>query len=123
MRFFRTRHEGRGLALLALAALLVSSFGHFHRDVLTAGATALECRVFFKPSHDESCPPVHPAHSECAICFTVALAGSGVIPQAPTFAPPAPVEPSPLIGREAPSLHDIATASFDARGPPSSLPA
>lgn len=118
MRLFRTRHEGRGLALLALATLLVSSFGHFHRDFPTSGVAALECRVFFKPNPEQHCPPAHHNNSDCAVCLTLGLAGSGVIPQAPSVVPPPHGEPNLRIGRDTPSVHDIATASFDARGPP-----
>lgn len=122
MRFFRRRPGFGGLALIALAAQFLLSFGHTH----TAGAAprwvkaSIACRSFLPPSLDKPCPPRHSNEHDCPICWTTGIAGSVVLHQ-----PPALVLPSSrgeLLKLKPVTVTRFAeTASaFDARGPPPS---
>ena len=123
MRHFRRRADIGYLALVALATQLFLSFGHTHAPRVPDASLALACRTFFKPAADENCPPLKTPRDDCAVCWTVALAGTLVLPE-----PPALVLPAPEIESWAPQLRPaqvatIRAAAFDARGPPLSIAA
>jgi len=122
MRHFRRRAEFGYLALVALATQLVLSFGHTHAPRAPDANLALACRTFFNPAADHNCPPLK-THDDCALCWTVAAAGTLVLPELPALAPPS-IEGGVLLAQldQAPLLA-IPTAAFDARGPPSSVAA
>ncbi|MGO4711109.1 DUF2946 family protein [Bradyrhizobium sp. 2TAF24] len=110
------------LALLALAIQLVLSFGHFHADGLahatpltaTSGQTAASIPAGPASNRD------NPAADACAICATVAMAGTVL-----AATPPAPALPVAFIVAPAPRARDIdlaraSGAAFRSRAPPRS---
>jgi hypothetical protein len=123
MRYFRRRADLGYLALVALATQLVLSFGHTHAPRAPDANLALACRTFFTPAADQNCPPLKKHGDECAVCWTIAAAGTLVLPEPPALDLPslegdiwkAHVHRAPLPA--------IPTASFDARGPPLSIAA
>jgi hypothetical protein len=122
MRHFR-RHTHFGyLALVALAAQLLLSFGHTHAPRAPDTNLALACRTFFEPAADQNCPPLK-KHDDCALCWTVAAAGALVLPAPPTLVLPAPASASWLLQVRPAQVATVPTAAFDARGPPSSVAA
>lgn len=122
MRFFRRRTEFVMLALVALAAQILLSFGHSHSGhaaYRTAqDSAALQCRTFLPPSADQPCAPRHDDGRDCAICWTLAVAGAAVL-----GAPPALAVPVLGGGTPPPQLADLrlarlSAAAFQARAPP-----
>ena len=112
------RRIGAWAALFAFAIQLVLSFGHVHLDKLTVSSpAAANVQV---ASRDGGAPqPKHTgANDFCAICATIALVTSSVLPEAARLSPPLSVPSSRatefLIARSAFDLH----ASFQARAPP-----
>ena len=121
MRWIRThRRLGSRLALFALAVQLIVSFGHVHLDKFTSHAAAGVAQLQ-AASRDQA--PVAPdrhggAVDFCAICATIALVASSVLPEAARLAPPIPVASTRLVEFiAAPPAFDLHT-SFQARGPP-----
>ena len=125
MRLFRRHTEFRGLALFALALQLVLSFGHSHADGAGSPArfastsVALACRTITRPAPEQNCPERNPVDAACAVCWTIAHAGSVVLAEPPAVPAPAPAAAGPIIDRTTAAVDEIATASFEARGPPS----
>ena len=95
MRWFRT-HIGLGsrLALFALAVQLVLSFGHIHIGKIAPSSSPTS--VAFAQAPDRSGAPNPNPHSGaddfCAICATVSLVASSVLPTASSVLPPAATE-------------------------------
>lgn len=91
MRWFRT-HIGLGsrLALFALAVQLVLSFGHIHLDKLTTSAPTAGGVSLQQSANRDRAPPVHHdgASDVCAICATIALVASSVVPEGAKLTPP-----------------------------------
>jgi hypothetical protein len=130
MRFFRRRSSPGLAALLAVAmqAALILAQSHVHSHVhagagVTAGApawasgvVAVACRAIVRPGCKPAVP--HDHRNECPMCWSVAAAGTGVLPAAPAVALDAPrfSVPSPL--RIAETLPDRTTVNFQARAPP-----
>jgi hypothetical protein len=124
MQFFRRRPKLGWVALLALAMQLGASFGHIHAGPVRASraghdATALACRTFFRPAPDQPCPPSHSDDKGCPICWTMILAGSLVVHDAPTLVLPAFSAESPQPAPARTLAPSVATAAFQARAPPS----
>jgi hypothetical protein len=115
MQALRRQIFGR-LALFALATQLVLSFGHVHLHATHAPAASSPA------AGDAKAPAPCPAHDDdeqhCSICWTIAIAGSGVLsapsvldaPRVPATAPRPPI----AVGQ----LGDNGTVKFQARGPP-----
>ena len=117
MRFFRREQRFAWLALFALAAQLVLSFGHIHVHAQQAAHAAAPGSCIAGahaqcPSHDDD------DETRCSTCWTIAIAGSLVIPAPAALVIPAAaaetVEPLPSIGTHA----DSQTVYFLARAPP-----
>jgi hypothetical protein len=77
--------RGAGVALLALALQLVLSFGHVHLDGL-AGSGPAQAGISVSATANDAGTPSdtghHPgANDFCAICATISLAGSLLLPQ------------------------------------------
>jgi len=121
MHFFRHRPRLGCLALLALAMQLVGSFGHFHAPRAGHEAAALTCRTFFRPAPEQPCTPSLPDDKCCVICWTIMLAGSLVVHEAPALALPALAAGSVLPDCARRLAARVPTAAFQARGPPSSF--
>jgi len=73
------------VALFALALQLALSFGHVHLDGLT-GPSAAQAGILASQAGSHSGAPAdsghHPGlHDYCAICATISLAGSLLLPQ------------------------------------------
>jgi hypothetical protein len=115
------------LAFAALAVHLVMTFGHVHAEWLStpsAATTAIVATGLHGPDAAGAGAPTQPyrapvAHSFCAVCASISLLGSLVLPVAQRLAPP------PVIVRihEA-SLTDAVTpgelrSSYQSRAPPS----
>jgi hypothetical protein len=90
MRWFRQNIRwGVRLALFTLAVHLALSFGHVHADALpyqsaAASAATMDSHSDVAPSPDR---PTHPynnstAHDFCALCASIGLLGSLVLPDA-----------------------------------------
>lgn len=116
MRFFRREQRFAWLALSALAAQLVLSFGHIHVHAQQAAHAAAPGSCIAGahaqcPSHDDD-------ETRCSTCWTIAIAGSLVIPAPAALVIPAAaaetVEPQPSTGTHA----DNQTVHFLARTPP-----
>jgi hypothetical protein len=120
MRFFRREQRFAWLALFALAAQLVLSFGHIHVHAQQAAHAAAPGSCIAGahaqcPSHDDD-------ETRCSTCWTIAIAGSLVIPAPAALVIPAAaaetVEPQPSTGTHA----DSQTVHFLARAPPRAGP-
>lgn len=123
MRHLRRSSSLGYLALVALAAQLVVSFGHIHAPRTPDANLALACRTFFAPAAGENCPPLKSPRDDCAVCWTVALAGALVLPDPPALVLPAPEIESRLAHHRSAHVAVLRTAAFDARGPPLSAAA
>lgn len=127
MRWFRSHIRlGRRLALLALAAQLVLTFGHVHLDGLvtasaksTASAAAKQVGAALSNPADPSRKSNGSADFDCPICALIQLASSS----APALAPILPVPAKFVVVRpelpDDPAAAPAAHFSFQARGPPS----
>jgi len=123
MTWVRSRaRQGAVLALLALAIQLVLSFGHVHADGL-AHATPLtvasgKVGVSFPagPSSDRD----NPAVDACAICATVAMAGTVLAATPPALVLPVAFIVAPATHPHAVDLAQPSRAAFRSRAPPRS---
>jgi len=119
MRWFRT-HIGLGsrLALFALAVQVVLSFGHVHVGKLAAakGAIAL---AQAPDRHGGPTPKPHTGVDEfCAICATVSLLASSVLPTASSLLPPVATEHRWLTQFADARISSSPFVPFQARAPP-----
>src|ERR1700730_7441931 len=92
MRPFRRHLRLAWLALFALTAQLVRSFGHGH-DALTRRHEAERGSLGLCPSTAlEPCSPSNQSDHDdfCAVCWTLGIAGSLILPT--SIALPAPTE-------------------------------
>jgi hypothetical protein len=83
MRWFRS-HLGFGsrLALFALAVQLVLSFGHVHLDKSLGSSAPVRVAVQAASHHGGPSPAGHvDADDYCAICATVSLVATSVLPE------------------------------------------
>jgi hypothetical protein len=130
MRFFRRRSSPGLVALLAVAmqAGLILAQTHVHSHVhagagVNAGAkawaqgvAAFACRAVVHPGCKPAVPNDH--RNECPMCWSVAMAGTGVLPAATAVALDAPPFSMPAPPRVAHALPEVTTANFQARAPP-----
>jgi hypothetical protein len=120
--------SGAWLAIVALAAQLVATFGHVHAEWFSTpslAGTAIATAGLHVSDHSDGVgtppqpyrPPV--AHKFCAVCVSASLMGALVLPVAQSLAPP------PIIVRICElKLTGAATpgaprSSFQPRAPPS----
>jgi hypothetical protein len=106
------------LALLALVAQLVVSFGHVHAPRASHVVSPVACRTLVQPPAERQCPPINGDTNDCAICWTISLAGSLVLPQPPEVALPVVARGTTLPDCACALVLEIRAAAFDARGPP-----
>ena len=123
MRFLRRRSEFVVLAMLALAAQILLSFGHSHAGHAGDRIAASQCRAFLPPAAEQPCVPHHDDDNGCAICWMMGVAGAAVLGAPPAIPVPMLVGGSLSLARQDLSLPSDAAAAFQARGPPLSLPA
>jgi hypothetical protein len=121
MRWFR-RHIGLGsrLALFALAVQLVLSFGHVH--VVKLAPASSQAGISLAQVPDQGGAPTRDRHTGandfCAICATVSLVASSVLPTASSVLPPvwrAHRWPSDVVDTQ---ISFDPFVSFQARAPP-----
>lgn len=120
MRWFRTHIDlGSRLALFALAIQLVLSFGHVHLDKRALSSPTISDLQQAANRDGAPGPDRHTgANDFCAVCATIALVASTVVPAGVQLVPP--------ITSHRAWLSDIATAPpafnahlpFQARAPP-----
>jgi hypothetical protein len=122
MRWVR-RHERLGgwLALFALALQLTLSFGHVHLDKGAPLSSAAALAISSSQDGGNTSPDPHrrtAGHDFCAICATIGLASTSLLPETAALVPPTAHHYRWLrdyaIGRHASEPH----FSFQARGPP-----
>ena len=79
MRFFRQHRGSAWLAIFALSAQLALSFGHVHLHATKHGINAASlgaCGI----KTGSPCPAQRGDDALCAICWTISIAGAGVVP-------------------------------------------
>lgn len=112
------------LALFALAAQLVLSFGHFHADGL-AQASTLTTQATASRHDPAPHSPSHQHHdglaaNHCGVCASIVLSGTLAAAAAPTL----PVPPAFATRVETTvadfALPDLTRAAFRSRAPPRS---
>src|ERR1700730_3593253 len=95
MRWFRLHTRPTAcLAFFALALQLILSFGHAHGDKLRLSSAEAKSAVFTNVKSGSADTPSGPARQDnddfCAICASVTLAGSLILPALPAaILPPA----------------------------------
>ena len=120
MRFFRRRSEFAVLALVALVAQMLLSFGHTHARLALDSDAPISCRTVVPASADQACPQRHDDSKDCTICWSMAIASASVLGTAPVLAVPADLASSMPALRESIDVLGTVTASFQPRGPPAS---
>jgi hypothetical protein len=120
MSWVRThRRFGGTLALLALALQLVLSFGHIHmRDFAgIPGPAVAQAQV--TAAHGPAGDAADQLHDiYCAVCATVALSGTLVLPALPALLPPSSSTDVSHWNRLADRRDRFDHALFSARAPP-----
>jgi len=121
MRWFRT-HIGLGsrLALFALTVQLVLSFGHVHVGKIASVSSHGATTVAQAPDTDGGpVPKPHTgANDFCAICATVSLIASSVLPTASSLLPPVAAEHRWLTEFANARISSDSFVLFQARAPP-----
>ena len=124
MRFFRRRSEFAVLALVALAAQMLMSFGHTHARQPIGPDTAIACRTFIPPAANQPCAPSHRDDGkDCSICWSMGVASAAVLGSAPALDLPADMSCATPSVRAPLDVPTTITASFQPRGPPAPTPA
>ncbi len=129
MRWFRSQKLAVTLvALFALASQFAHTFGHVHLERFADSALTISGKAAIpaaaKPALDQ--PPSQDRHSPirlvdsfCAICASISLAGTALIPPSPAVV----VRESSATALQWRYLATVAASAgqfhFDARGPPS----
>src|SRR5690349_20355841 len=119
MRWFRT-HIGLGsrLALFALAVQFFLSFGHVHVGKIAA-ATPGALTIAQAPDRNGGpAPKPHTGADFCAICATVSLLASSVLPTASSVLPPVDAEHRWLTEFASARNSSEPFVRFQARAPP-----
>jgi hypothetical protein len=120
MRWVQThRRCGSWLALAAIALQLVLSFGHIHLDGLasSSGVTSVAAEALSSQQN----PAQHPAdeaHDFCAICATILLASSSLLPDAPPLPLPSASRTVEHFGNFTFAFISPQRAAFQSRAPP-----
>jgi hypothetical protein len=121
MHWIRMNRQWSGrLALFALALQLVLSFGHIHADDLGLAAPAAAAALHAPPTNGDGTPPQdqRDAHDICAICVTLSLSATSLLPVVAALTIPIAFEWEwPANIQTAQVIFDL-NASYDARGPP-----
>jgi hypothetical protein len=121
MRWVRTnRRCGSWLALAAIALQLLLSFGHVHLDGLARSSAVTSVAASEAPSSQQN-PAHHPANEAedfCAICATIHLASSSLLPDAPLLPVPFASRTIEHFGHFAFVFISPQRAAFQSRAPP-----
>ncbi len=118
MRFFRRDRRFTWLALFALTAQLVLTFGHVHLHAFQHHQAAVAATGTCASHVQSSCPKHSDDDANCPICNLISLAGTLVTPQPIAVDFPSLVSdvvaPQFSIG----SFRRTETVHFQARAPP-----
>jgi hypothetical protein len=119
MQSFRRHQSFIWLALFALSAQLVLTFGHVHLHATQNHQTDVATTGTCGPDAQSPCPKQSDDdESHCPICQVISIAGTLVLPAPPAIdlrpQEPVSVEPPRSVG----SLCGEETVQFQARAPP-----
>jgi hypothetical protein len=117
MRFFRRHRSFIWLGLFALCTQLALSFGHVHLNAVKHYADAAASSACGAKTQSP-CPAQDDDEDHCAICWTISIAGTLVVPAAPVvdLPPRERMRVEPLLAVR--SLRGTETVHFQARAPP-----
>jgi hypothetical protein len=116
MRSVRTKMRfGGWLALFALGLQLALSFGHIHAEDFAAANTTVAHQTAPQnaPAGDHDGDP-----DFCAICAVMHMAGTSLLPGAPSVSLPAAITFVVFAAADLTALPPSARQSFQARAPP-----
>lgn len=112
------RRIGAGVALLALALQLVLSFGHLHlADIASPSAPAV-LQTAAAPDSGSPSDRHHRVHDVCAICATLNLTASSLLPAVAALALPFAIERAWRADFESVRISFEPHFLFQARAPP-----
>jgi hypothetical protein len=121
MRSVRTKMRfGGWLALFALGLQLTLSFGHIHAEDFAPANTAVAQNQTVPqnaPSHQND-GDHHDGNDFCAICAVMHMAGTSLLPGAPSVSLPAAITFVVFAAADLTALPPSARQSFQARAPP-----
>jgi hypothetical protein len=119
MRWVRARLGAASqLALFALALQIALSFGHVHPgDFKYAGGGLAVGGASSVPSAPSQ-QPASDADDYCAICATIHLAATSLLPQAPPLPVPFAARAVPHVNCTAAAFFSTRRAPFQSRAPP-----
>jgi hypothetical protein len=103
-----------------MALQLVLSFGHVHLPALASSSAVTSVTASETPSSEQN-PAHHPANEAedfCAICATIHLASSSLLPDAPLLAVPFASRTVEHFGELTFVLISPQRAAFQSRAPP-----
>jgi hypothetical protein len=119
MRWVRAKlGAGSRLALFALALQIILSFGHVHLGYFRHGTNSLAVTGTQSVPSDPSQQPASDADDYCAICATIHLAATSLLPQAlqlPVQLAAGPVEHAKPVAK---GFFSPRRAPFQSRAPP-----
>jgi hypothetical protein len=112
MRWVRARlGAGSRFALFALALQITLAFGHVHPGDFRHVGGGVAARGASSAPSAPAQHPVRDADDYCAICATIHLAATSLLPQAPPL-------PAPFAARAVEHVNCIAAAFFSSRRAP-----
>jgi hypothetical protein len=121
MHWFRSiRRLGAGLGLFALLLQLSLSFGHIHADdLLPRSLAGVADHVAGKVQPAKDLDGQSPAsHDDCPICAVMHLAGTIVLPGAPTLSLPTQFTPTYFAASDFAYVSVARRLPFQIRAPP-----
>ena len=119
MQWFRANLKvGARLGLFALTLQIVLSFGHVHLGGLRHSTDRLSVAGTHSVPSDPQRQPINDADEYCAICATIHLAATSLLPQAPQLSVPFAVQPVEHANFITATSHSPRRASFQSRAPP-----
>jgi len=120
MQWFRANlRVGARLGLFALALQIVLSFGHVHLGGLRHSTDRLSVAgTYSVPSDPQQQQPISDADEYCAICASIHLAASSLLPQSPHLFVPFAVRRVEHADFISANSRAPRRASFQPRAPP-----
>jgi hypothetical protein len=119
MHWFRANSKiGARLGLFALTLQIVLSFGHVHLGGLRQSTDRLSVAGTHSVPSDPQPLPISDADGYCAICATIHLAATSLLPQAPQLTGPFAVQPVEHADFISANPLSPRRASFQSRAPP-----
>jgi hypothetical protein len=119
MQWFRARSKASALlALFALTVQIALSFGHVHLGEFKHARGSLAAAGTSSVPSDPPQQPINDADGYCAICATVHLAATSLLPQAPQLPVPFAAGPVEHANYVAAGSFPARRAPFQSRAPP-----